>query len=126
VRERHAELRPGQRGPDRRVHVTVEHRKRRGAVEELALHADQYVRRLRGLRPRADPEVDVRLGQPQLDEEHVRHPLVVVLPGVHDALGVAERGERADHRRGLDEIRPGPEHVRDRAAQVTSLRSCHR
>ena len=116
VRQRDAELRPGERGPDRRVDVPVQDDQGRRGLQELALHPHQHARRHRGLRPGAHAEVDVRLRQPELDEEHVRHPLVVMLPGVHDTLGDAERGERADHRRGLDEIRPGPEYVRDRRA----------
>ena len=45
-----------------------------------------------------------------------RHPFVVVLPGVHDPLVVTERRQGADHRRGLHEVRPRPEHVRDGCA----------
>src|SRR5437773_1791877 len=36
-----------------------------------------------------------------------------MLPGVHDPLVVTERRQGADHRRGLHEVGPGPEHVRD-------------
>src|SRR5689334_9194427 len=39
-----------------------------------------------------------------------------MLPGVHDPLVVTERRQGADHRRGLHEVRPGPEHVRDGCA----------
>src|SRR5262249_23747205 len=115
-----AQLRPSEGGADRRVHVAVKHHERRRVVEELALHADEHAGRHHGLRARADAEVDVGLGQAELNEEHVRHPLVVVLPGGHDRPWVAKRGERADDRRGLDEVRPGPEYMRDRRAHSPS------
>src|SRR4051794_11285256 len=60
---------------------------------------------------RADLEVDVRLGQTELAEEDLGHPLVVVLPCVNDRLlGVAER---RDHRRRLDEVRPRTKNMHD-------------
>src|SRR5260370_1302012 len=65
---------------------------------------------------RADPQVHVGPGQAELDEENLGHPFVVVLPGVHDPLIVTERRQGADHRRGLHEVRPCPEHVRDGCA----------
>ena len=34
------------------------------------------------------------------------------------SVGMAERGERAQHRRGLHELRPGAEHVDDRLAHL--------
>src|ERR1700761_2831202 len=39
-----------------------------------------------------------------------------MLPGVHDPLVVTERRQGADDRRGLHEVGPGPEHVRDGCA----------
>jgi hypothetical protein len=108
VRERDAELGARQGGADGGVHVAVKHHQRRRIVEELPFHPHQHVRRLGGLGARPDPEVDVGLGQAELDEEDVGHPLVVVLPGVHHPLLVAERPQGPDNRGRLDEVRPGP------------------
>src|SRR6516162_9463054 len=69
-----------------------------------------------GVAARPDPQVHVRLRQAKLDEEDLGHPFVVVLPGVHDPLVVAERRQGADHRGGLHEVRPRAEHVCDRCA----------
>src|SRR6266567_8168446 len=83
---------------------------------QLPFHAGQHLGGLPRVAARADPQVHVRPGQAELDEENLGHPFVVVLPGVHDALVVAERRQGADHRRGLHEVRPRSEHVRDGCA----------
>ncbi len=63
--------------------------------------------------PEPDAEVDVRLGQAELAEEHLRHPLVVVLAGVDQLLRDAQSVKRADHRCGLGEVRAGAGDVQD-------------
>src|SRR5215469_17582531 len=85
-------------------------------LSELSLEADQNVRGHPGVRTGADSQVDVGFRQAELDEEDVGHLLVVVLAGVDYPLLVAECREGADHRRRLDEVRPGPEYMRDRRA----------
>src|SRR5690348_17415780 len=85
-------------------------------VGELTFHAGQHLGRLPCVAARTDFQVHVRPGQPELDEENLGHPFVVMLPGVHDALVVAERRQGADHRGGLHEVRPRSEHMRDGCA----------
>src|SRR5690348_161142 len=85
-------------------------------VGELTFHAGQHLGSLPRVAARAGPQVHVRSGQAELDEENLAHSFVVVLPGVHDPLVMAERRQGADHRRGLHEVRPRSEHVRDGCA----------
>src|ERR1700751_710540 len=85
-------------------------------LDEFPLEPDQYVSGHPGVRTGADSQVDVGFWQGELDEEDFGHLLVVVLPGVDDPLLVAECRERPDHRSRLDEVRPGPEYMRDRRA----------
>ena len=66
--------------------------------------------------PRAHAQVHVGPRQAQLDEEHLGHALVIVLPGVHDPLIVPQLRQGRDHRRGLHEVWPRAQHVGDRSA----------
>jgi hypothetical protein len=113
VGQRDVQLRRHQPGRHRGVDVAVHHDQAGRVLGEVLLQAGHGRRGLLGVAARAHAQVDVRFGQAELDEEHVGQALVVVLAGVDDTLPVPERGQRPDHRRGLDEVRPGPEHVRD-------------
>jgi hypothetical protein len=66
--------------------------------------------------PEPTPQDHVGPGQAERHEEHFGHLFAIVLPGMHDPLVVTERRRGADHRRGLHEVRPRPEHVRDGCA----------
>ena len=72
-------------------------------------------RRLLRVAAGADLEHVVGRRHAELLEEDLRHQPVVVLAGVDDrvaTLGQA-RAQGADHRRRLDEVGPGPDHVDD-------------
>ena len=54
--------------------------------DHYALERQHDPRRLLGVRPAADAEVDVRFGHSQIAEERLRHRVVVMLPGVNEDL----------------------------------------
>src|SRR6266567_5134676 len=83
---------------------------------ELPFHAGQDLGGLPRVAARTHAQVHVGPGQAELGEENLGHPFVIVLAGVHDPLLMSERRQGADHRRGLHEVRPRPEHVRDGCA----------
>src|SRR5256885_11653406 len=60
---------------------------------------------------RSDAEVEIGLRQGQVAEEDRRKPVVVVLPGVHQALVDATLPQRPHHRGRLHEIRPRADDV---------------
>nr|BFE34451.1 hypothetical protein GCM10010200_067020 [Actinomadura rugatobispora] len=113
MRDRDVQLGRDQRGGDRRVHVAVHHDQVRRAAQELPFEARHECGRLRGVAPRPHAEVHVRLGQPQLAEEDLRHPLVVVLAGVDDRLPDPSGPQRLDDRSRLDEVGTRAEHMQD-------------
>ena len=61
---------------------------------------------------RADAEIHVGLRQSELAEEDLGHPLVVVLPGVHQRL-IERALEGAHHRRRFHEVRACADDVQD-------------
>ena len=70
--------------------------------------SDHYAAGLLSVRAAAHLEMEVRLGQPQVAEERVRHVGVVVLPGMDDLRGTPRLArERVVQRRDLHEVRPG-------------------
>jgi hypothetical protein len=123
---------------DRDAHLDRGQHRRQGRVDvardedEVGLLGLQHrlqplhrPRRLRCMGPRAHLQHVVRGRHPELLEEDLRHQPVVVLAGVDDrvaALGQAG-AQGGDHRRRLDEVRPGPDHVEDphRGASVPRL-----
>jgi hypothetical protein len=60
-------------------------------------------------------QVHVRLGQAEVGEEHAGHPRVVMLARVDKRLVDAGLAERADDGRGLHEVGPGTEHMRNQS-----------
>ena len=86
VAHRDVELHRGERGRERRVHVTGYDDEVRTQLEERPLELVERARRLLGMGPRSDRELDVRLRQRELGEEDVRHQVVVVLTGVDQTL----------------------------------------
>src|SRR5438105_1406438 len=75
-------------------------------LEADRLEIGHDIGRLNGMRTRADPQVNIRLGHSQFLEEHGRHLLVVVLPGVHKQLGKPTPPGFQDYRGHLHEIGP--------------------
>jgi len=55
---------------------------------------------------RSNAEIDIRCGQTQLAEKDLRHPVVVVLAGVHQSLREIKSRKRGDDRCRLREVRP--------------------
>ena len=111
VGDRDPELGRDERGGERRVHVAVDDDERGLEVQEHRLESDHQRGGLRRLRPRADAQIDVRLGQTEVAEEDVRHRRVVVLAGVDEPLRHASRGQGGQHRRGLHEVGTSPDDV---------------
>jgi hypothetical protein len=76
----------------------VDHDQIRPLGQHDFLESEHDLRDLLGMRARADAQVHVRRGQPELDEEDPpRHAFVVVLPGVHKALLQAGEGSQGPH-----------------------------
>lgn len=97
VRDRHMQLGRCERGPERGVDVPVHDEERGAAVHQFPLYPSDYRGRLLSVRPGAHVQVDVRLGQAEVGEEHVRHPRVVMLPRVNEHLlhtEFTQRGSR--------------------------------
>ena len=124
--DRDLHLRRGQRRRQGRVDVARDDHQVGPLLGQHRLEPLHHPRRLLGVAAGADLEHVVGRGHAQLLEEDLRHQPVVVLAGVDDrvpSLGQS-RPQSADHRRRLDEVGPGPDHVDDahRAAQYPALR----
>jgi len=107
------------------VTVAVDDHESRAHREELRLERGHHGGRLLGVAPRSHTEVHVRLGQVQLGEEDLGHVVVVVLPGVDEALLDGVVGESGDHRRRLREVRARPDHVGDESHGSLLATSAH-
>ena len=118
VGEGQTQLARHERRREGRVHVAVDGDERRVETAERRLEGRQQGGSLAGLGSGPDAEVDVGLGQPELAEEHLRHRPVVVLTRVDDDLVRLARGESADDRAGLHEVRPRADDVDDRAGHA--------
>ena len=105
VGDGNADLCGGQRSGEGRVRVAVDEHPVRLLGEHRRLDPWQHARRLLGVRPRACLQAVLRRVEPELVEEDLREPGIVVLPGVqHDLLGVSREGQ--GNRSGLYELRP--------------------
>jgi hypothetical protein len=70
-------------------------------------------------------QVHVWLGQAQVSEERVRHPRVILLPGVNKHLLDTDLTERVDDGRCLHEVRAGTKHMRNQSLiAVLTERRC--
>ena len=95
----------GYEGPgEHRVGVSLYKHDRRPLSLEHRLEPLQHSAGLLAVRGRADTQVHVRCGQPELGEEHTVEARRVVLIRVDDQRGRAASLERADHRRQLDDL----------------------
>jgi hypothetical protein len=106
VRDLYTELRRHERAGERRVHIAHDDEHIRGELQEHRLERRHRARRLLGVRAGADAQIRIRLGEPELLEEHVRHGAVVVLAGMYENLlkGAAVTIHRVHERRGLHEV----------------------
>ena len=110
VRNRHVQLRRGERRGERRVGVAVGEHHVRPVLEDRRLERLQHAGGLPSMRSGADAEVEVRLRNSELGEEDVRHRRVVMLPGMHDqarrsSRHLRSRLDRAADRCELHELR---------------------
>ena len=105
VRDRNVPLRRRERRGQRRVHVPHHQHQVRRLCLEMGLKRGHHRCRLRGVAPRADPQVDVRLTDPESLQEHRGHALVVVLAGMdQDTAESASSIQCAQHRSHLHEV----------------------
>ena len=91
-----------------RVHVADHDHDRGVEAPELGLEGGHDPRRLLGVRPGADAEVRIGLGQAELGEEDVRELGVVVLAGVHECGREPGAAGGLEHGRGLHEVGASP------------------
>ena len=104
VSDAHVQLGADERRGHRGIDVAVDEHEIRLPFQHDRFEARHDFSRLGGVRPGAHREIDVRLGNPELLEEDVRHERVVVLAGVDDRLPDAVVPQRGDDRRRLHEI----------------------
>ena len=76
-------------------------------------NAHQHLPRLPAVGTRTDTQVVVRLWDIQFSEEDRRHPIIVMLSGVHQHLGMACRSQGFAHRCGFNELGSGADYVED-------------
>jgi hypothetical protein len=126
MRDRHVQLRGDQCRGQGRVDVAVHDEQSRVELDELVLQRGEQRGRLAGMAAGAHTQVDVGPWQAELAEEDVGHPLVVVLAGVDEHVGVIGPSlRRPHHGRRLHEVGPGPHDMHDgpspRAHGTTAL-----
>ena len=85
----------------------------RSVLLEHRIQTRQHRPRLHAVTARPDPQVHVRVRNPQVGEEDVRHHRVVVLPGVDDDVLHTGTGEGGGDRAELDELRAGADDTQD-------------
>ena len=114
VRNRDPELGCRQRHGKRRVDVAANAHQFRWILEQDALDGLESARRLRAVGSGSHAEEDVGLGELEVRQQLGRHPGVVMLSGVNDALDhVRPLLQRRDDRGHLDEVRARTDHVDD-------------
>jgi hypothetical protein len=121
------QLRGGERDGQGGVHVARHADEVRAVLLEDLLDLHQRPAGLRAVRARADPEPHVRRPEPEVVHHVRRHPIVVVLAGVHDRLPHAlVCTERVDDGRHLDEVGACAHDVKDVGRHAFVHRSAHR
>ena len=108
VPDRNAGARCGQRRGQRRVGVAVHEHEIRPPFAQAPVHARQDLRGLLRMGAGAGAQILVRVRDPQLAENRLRHVHVVVLSGVDERLTHELAAERGHHRRELHEIGAAP------------------
>ena len=124
VADRQQQLRGGQRGRHRRVHVAGDEHDIGLRLEQHRLEPLHDRSRLLGMRPRAHSERVVGLADSELLEEDLGHLAVVVLAGVDEdvlELVAAPLQLRRD-RRDLHHVRPRADDREDLAALSHAVR----
>ena len=112
----------GERCGERRVDIARHEHNIRAEFLQQRLQPLEYPSGPSGVRPRADLGIGVGPGQSQLSEEHPRHRVVIVLPGVdEDVLDVRPFREAAGDGCHLHEVRAG---ANDRQHASLSSHTC--
>ncbi len=111
VSHRHARLGSDEGGCQRRVHVANHQDQIRPAVAQHRFEGGHHAARLRAMRARPDPKLDVRCGHPELAEKDIGHRDVIVLAGVDERAieGVGGMAEGRHERRHLHEVGSRPD-----------------
>ncbi len=113
-----AELRRRERAGDRGVHVTGHDHESRALVEQDALERHQHLGGLLAVGAGADAERVIGSREPEIVEDLLRHPAVVVLARVdHELPRVAAPVQRGDQRRHLHEVGPRAHDMQHRGGQ---------
>ena len=120
VTDGQVEFRGGESPRERGVGVPVHQDGIGLLVHQHLLEAHQHLPRLAGVRPAADLEVVVRLGEIEDAEEDIAHEVVVVLARVNQKLLVVASNLTAD-RGGLDELGPRADDTGDSHARETRV-----
>ena len=124
---RHGDLEFGgrERAGERRVRVPVDEHDVRPFAPHHRLEPREHRPGLRAVQSAPHAQVVIRLGEAELLEEHGGHPVIVMLPRVHEYL-VEAVAQRLTQRCGLDELRTGSDDGQEAhagAACVKCLRS---
>ena len=101
---RNARLGARQCAGERRVGVAIDEHDVGSLVLHHRLELCEHRAGLRAVRSAADVQMMIRRGDAELLEEDVRHPVIVVLAGVHQHFREAAAQRRAERRR-FDELR---------------------
>ena len=119
-------LRRCQRRGERRVDVAGDEDQIGFLLGEYGLQPLHHQGGLLGVAAGADLEHVIWLGDAELLEEDLRHHPVVVLAGVDDRVAPVRvaRPHRGDHRRGLDEVRTGTDHVDESQENASRFARC--
>lgn len=72
------------------------------------------------MRTGADPQVQIRLGEIEFIEEDLRHPVVVVLAGMHQVLSMAGLTQCSANGCSLYELRPNADNGQHLHAAIAS------
>ena len=115
VGDRDSQLRRAERRAEGRVDVARDDHQVGALGAQHRLEPLQHARDLLRVASRPDPQQVVGLRHAELLEEDLGHQPVVVLAGVDDRGGPVGKAlpQRRDHRRHLDQVRPGSDYVED-------------
>ncbi len=108
VRHRHVQLGRGESCGQGRVGIPVDESPVGADLLDRLLELHEHVRGLPGVRSGTDPEVALGHRKAELLEEDIRHPRIVVLPGVNEALLDSDLRQGPTHRSRLDELGASP------------------
>lgn len=123
VRHRHVHLRRRERSREGRVRVPVDQDDLRLLFSDHLLDCSEHPAGLDAVAPRTDIEVVVGYWDPEVPEEDLGEPVVVVLAGVDEDL-LVHLPELPRDGSALDELGPGPDDREDlHAARLREIAS---